>query len=85
MEVICYVLCAVTAAVCSLLMFRGYSRSRTRLLLWCGLFFAALALENTFLFIDYAVGPHLDLSFTHRATALVGVAIFLYGLIWDVK
>jgi hypothetical protein len=80
-----YVLCTLTAAACSALMLRGYFRSRTRLLMWCGLFFVAMALENAMLFVDFVLVPDVDLSLIRRAVPLAGVALLLYGLIWDVK
>lgn len=80
-----YILCALTAAACSALLFRGYLRSRSRLLLWCGLFFGTLALENAMLFVDFVVVPDTDLSLLRRTIPLVGVGLLLYGLIWEIK
>jgi hypothetical protein len=80
-----YILCSLTAAACSGLLFRGYFRSRSRLLLWCALFFGALALENMILFLDFIVVPDVDLSLIHRSMPLLGIGLLLYGLIWDVK
>jgi hypothetical protein len=80
-----YVLCGLAAMACSALLFRGYFRRRTRLLLWCGLFFAALALENLMLFMDFVVVPDIDLSLIRRGVPLFGVGLLLYGLIWDVE
>jgi hypothetical protein len=84
-EGIIYVLCAVTALACGILLIRGYSRSRARLLLWCGLFFLTLAAENAILFIDLIVFPSVDLLAVRRTVALVGIAALLYGLIWEVR
>jgi hypothetical protein len=78
-----YILCAVTALACAALLLRGYSRSRTRLLLWCGLCFLALAAENVVLFLDLVVYRDLYLLPLRRGFALVGVAALLYGLIWE--
>lgn len=80
-----YLLCAVTALVCGALLFRGYRRGRTRLLLWCALFFLALALENLMVFVDLIIVPQTDLFFVRTAIALAGVTLFLGGLIWDVE
>lgn len=80
-----YVLCALTALACCLLLFRGYRSSGVRLLLWCGLCFLALTVENVILFIDVVTGPELDLSPYHFVTAGVGAVVLLYGLIWEVK
>lgn len=80
-----YVLCALTALACCLLLLRGYRRSGVRLLLWCGLCFLALTLENVILFIDLVMVPERDLSPYHFVTAGLGAAVLLYGLIWEVK
>jgi hypothetical protein len=78
-----YLLCAATALVCAVLLLRGYQRSGTRLLLWCGVFFLAMTLENTILFVDLIVMPEVDLSTIRRAVPLLGVMLLLYGLIWE--
>lgn len=85
MEGAVYVLCAATALACSLLLLRGYGRSRLRLLLWCGLCFLALTLDNVVLFMDLVVFPDIDLSLVSVLSALVGVLLLLYGLIWEVR
>lgn len=80
-----YLLCAITALSCSVLLFRGFRRNRTRLLLWCALFFLALALENLTVFIDLIIVPDVDLYLFRTSIALVGVVLLLVGLIWDVE
>lgn len=85
MEGAVYLLCAATAFACCVLLLRGYRRSGVRLLLWCGLCFLALTAENVFLFIDMIVVPNFDLSSLHISAAVVGVALLLYGLIWEVQ
>jgi hypothetical protein len=79
---IVYSLCSITSVACAVLLLRGYARSRYRLLLWSGLCFAGLALNNILLFIDVRV-PDVDLSIWRTIPAVVGVAILLYGLIWE--
>ena len=83
MEGAIYLLCAGTALACALLLLRGYRRSRTRLLLWCGLCFLALFAENVALFIDLVVVPKVDLLLVHRSLGLAGVGVLLFGLVWD--
>lgn len=86
-----YVLCAATSLACVLLLLRGYRRTGMRLLLWSGLCFAGLAVDNTMLFLDVVVFPDVDFSSFllidtstfRRLVALLGVALLLYGLIWD--
>jgi hypothetical protein len=79
-----YLLCAATSIVCALLLFRAYRDQRTRLLLWSTLCFAFLTLNNILLFVDLIVVPYtVDLSLWRSSTALVGVALLLFGLIWE--
>jgi hypothetical protein len=78
-----YALCAFTSIGCSFLLLRGYRRGRVRLLLWSGLCFVGLALNNVLLFIDVRVVPEIDLSLWRTIPAVGGVAILLYGLIWE--
>ena len=80
-----YLLCAITALTCGVLLFRGFRRTGTRLLLWCALFFLALALENLTVFIDLIIVPDIDLYTIRTSIALVGVTLLLVGLIWDVE
>ena len=82
---IVYALCAVTSAVCALLLLRGYKRSRVRLLLWSGLCFAGLAINNLLLFIDLRVLVETDLSLVRTVPAVIGVGILLYGLVWETR
>lgn len=79
-----YILCALTSIACAALLLRGYTRSRTRLLLWSSLCFVGLALNNVILFLDkvvFAKGP--DLTLYRSLTALVALLVLVYGLIWD--
>lgn len=85
MEGLVYLLCAATALACAVLLGRGYFRSRVRLLLWLGLFFLSLAAENVALFVDAVVVPDVDLLPVRRAVALGGLAVLLYGLVWDAR
>ncbi|GAB4193457.1 MAG: hypothetical protein OHK0022_08360 [Roseiflexaceae bacterium] len=85
MAVVVYVLCVATALACSVLLLRGYQRSRAKLLLWSGLCFALLAAENLSLFVDQIVFPTVDLSFFQIPAALAGVVCLLFGLIWSAK
>jgi hypothetical protein len=78
-----YALCALTALLCTVLLLRAYRRSNYKLLLWGGLCFAGLTLNNLLLIIDKFVVPYVDLTIWRLLVALTGVLIFLYGLIWD--
>jgi hypothetical protein len=79
---IVYVLCTLTSLVCAWLLFRGYTRTRTRLLMWSALCFAGLSANNAFLFVDNIIfRDSLDLSVWRLLPALIGVALLCYGLI----
>jgi hypothetical protein len=76
-----YALCALTSLVCALLLARGFVASRVRLLLWCAVCFAGLALNNVVLFIDKVVAPDADLSVWRGLPAALGVMALVYGLV----
>ncbi len=78
-----FLLCALTSLVCALLLWRAYRRSSSRLLLWSSLCFAGLALNNGLLVVDRIVLPNVDLSVWRQVPAVVGVAVLLFGLVWD--
>lgn len=79
--VIVYALCALTSLTCAVLLLRGYWRSRARLLLWSGLCFAGFFLNNAVLIVDSRVQS--DLSVFRSLPTLMGVALLLYGLVWE--
>ena len=83
MEGAVYLLCAVTALVCGLLLLRGYFRTRTRLLLWCGACFLILCVENVMVFVDNIVYPEVRMLLLRRALALLAASALLFGLVWD--
>ena len=83
MGTIVFGLCAVTSVACTALLLRGFRTSGARLLLWSGLCFAGLAVNNVLLFVDMRVVPEMDLSLWRTFPALIGVGLLLYGLVWD--
>ena len=85
MATLVYTLCALTSLACAVLLLRGYASSRARLLLWAGLCFAGLAANNVLLLIDKRVVPTMDLSMWRSLPALAGVALLLYGLVWETR
>lgn len=80
-----YVLCTLTSTLCMVLLLRAYSQNRVRLLLWAGLCFAGLTINNVFLFIDLVVLPTVDLSIPRDLAAVAGLSLLLYGLVWDTR
>jgi len=80
MSTIVYVLCALTSLACAVLLLRGYRQSGARLLLWSGLFFVGLFLNNVLLIVDVRV---VNLAVIRLVPALIGVSLLLYGMIWE--
>jgi hypothetical protein len=83
MAAVIYLLCALTALGCTFLLVRAYLRSRYRLLLWSGLCFAGLTLNNFILVVDKLMLPAEDLSTWRTSVALASMAVLLYGLVWE--
>lgn len=80
-----YGLCTLAALFCTVLLLRAYFRSRYRLLLWGGLCFFGLTLNNALLVVDKLVFPDINL-FTWRLLAgLTGMLVLLYGIIFDAE
>ena len=82
MESAVYILGAVTSLLCALLLLRGYSRVRKRLLLWSGLCFAVLTISNAPVFVDLVMYPDVDLYLLRLITAAIAMLLLLYGLVW---
>lgn len=80
-----YGLCAVTALVCTVMLLMAYRKSSYRLLLWSGLCFAGLTVNNALLVADKVIFPLIDLSTARTLIALISMTILLYGLIWEVE
>ena len=82
---IVYLLCLLTSSVCAWLLIRGYSHTRTRLLLWSATCFALLAANNLVVVIDILAVPSVDLRLLRLTFSLAAVAILLFGFIWDLE
>jgi hypothetical protein len=78
-----YSLCSITALLCAWMLLRAYRRSQYRLLLWGGICFVGLTLNNILVMVDKVVVPYGDLSTWRLLLALVSVMVLLYGLVWD--
>jgi hypothetical protein len=77
-------LAMLTSAACMWLLLRAYAASRLRLLLWSGLCFVFLTLNNVLLFFDVVVFPvEVDLRPYRLAAALIAVGFLLYGFVWE--
>lgn len=89
-----YVLCLLTSAACAWLLLKGYFRNRSQLLLWSGVCFLLLTLNNLFVIIDLLVFPNLtainvgafeiNLGLARSLSQLAAVLTLLYGFIWEI-
>ncbi len=83
MGLVVYALCALTSLACAVMLMRGYRHTHVRLLLWSALCFACFALNNLLLIVDERILPARDLSVVRSLPSVLGIALLLYGLIWD--
>lgn len=79
-----YLLCTLTSLACTVLLARGYARSRVPLLLWSSVCFACFTLNNILLLVD------LDVYFFPNVTNLapiraipsaLGLIVLCYALV----
>lgn len=85
MAEIVYLLCALMSVACAFLLLRGHLGNGSRLLLWSGLCFGLLAVNNIILVIDLVIIPEVEFNGTlwrNGIGATAGVAM-LFGLIWE--
>lgn len=80
-----YLLCAVTSAVCAVLLIREYAHQQTRLLLWSSLAFSCFAFSNALVFTDFVVLPSVDLSLIRAGSACLAIIFLLIGLVWTAE
>jgi hypothetical protein len=78
-----YSLCTLTSLACAWLLFTSYRRTRHRLLFWSGSCFAVMTINNILLVLDKLVLPDVDLLPARLITALIAVALLLFGLIYE--
>lgn len=83
MDKLVYGLCALTAASCAVLLLRSFMRTRFRMLLWSGLCFVGLTINNVLLVADRLVFTSIDLSPWRLMIALVSVLLLLGALILE--
>jgi hypothetical protein len=76
-----FVLSALVSLACAVLLLRSFARTRGGLLLWAGLCFAGLTLNNVLLFLDEA--GDVDLSTWRTLPALAGMLALVFGLVWE--
>jgi hypothetical protein len=92
MAPIFYGLCTLAALFCAVLLLRAYFRSRYKLLLWGGICFLGLTLNNALLVVDKVVFPDVQLFFLgidfiiwRLLAGLLGMLVLLYGVIFEAE
>ena len=78
-----YILCFVTSAGCGWLLLAAHARTRAPLLLWSGLCFLLLAINEGLVVVDVLVVPETSLFPARTVVALVAISLMLYGLIFS--
>jgi hypothetical protein len=80
-----YLLCFLTSLTCAALMLRGFRLNGSRLLLWAGLGFCAMTLNNLLLVADMVVWRDMDLWAVRQLSTALSIGVFLYGFLWEVE
>jgi hypothetical protein len=83
MDKVIYGLSAATAFACAALLLRAYFRTRFRLLMWSGLCFCGLCLNNILLVLDKFVFLNVDLSPWRLGLGLASVLLLLAGMVLE--
>ena len=78
-----YSVTILTTLLCSILLLRAWFRVRNGLLLWSGLCFAGLTIDNFLVLADMVLFPSVDLFTWRLASAAIAISLLLFGLIWD--
>lgn len=74
--------CALTALLCGVLLVRGWTVGRQRLLLGAGLCFLGLGVSSVLLFIDLHYGD-LDLQRLRLGISAASMCVLVAGLVWE--
>jgi hypothetical protein len=86
-DIVLYLLAILTSLACTVFLFRGFRRTRGRLLFWSALCFVCLTINNVIVFVDLVIfpGPEIDLRPWRLAVSLVGLLCLLFGFIWETE
>jgi hypothetical protein len=78
-----YLLSAATCLLSAILLLRTYVHRHQRLLLWSGLCFVGLMLENVMMYADVVLFPDVDLMLWRKLPGLLALLLLVFGLIWE--
>jgi len=77
-----YFLCTLLSFGCTYLLHRAYLDTGMPLLFWSAVCFVGFAFNNIFLLADLILEPQIDFAVARNLSALIGVTLLLYGLLW---
>jgi hypothetical protein len=83
LKVVLYAIAVISSAACAVLLLRAYVHRHIRLLMWSGVCFIGLTINNVALFADLVLFPQIDLRLARLIPALAGMMCLLYGFIFD--
>lgn len=85
MTEIIFGLCAVMSILCATMLFRGYRREGSHILLWSTLSFGVLALTNTILFVDVVVIPEVEFHgpIWRNLLTAISASLLVFGFVWE--
>ena len=85
MAEIVYTLGIFSSLLCAVLLLRQYSSSRHKLVLWSGLCFVGLTVNNIIVFVDLVAVQEIDLFVLRLSVAAVSLSLLVIGLVWENK
>lgn len=83
MNEIIYGLCVITSLLCAALLLRAFRRTGFQLLFWSAMCFVLFSVSNVLVIFDVYIVPNVNLFFPRSMLTFAGVAVLLYGLIWE--
>jgi hypothetical protein len=83
--IVIYTLCVLTCWACTFLLWRGFLKTRSPLLLWSSICFLFLGIANLLLFVDLIVYPDFSLLAVRNMITLAGLIVFIVGLVFQSK
>ena len=83
MAPIIYSLCSLLSLGIAWLLWRTYSKTRSRVQYWSALCFSGLTITNLLLVADKLLFPEADLGIFRLIIALASLSLLLYGLIYE--
>lgn len=84
-KIVLIFIAAAASIACTVLLFRAYLASRTRILLWSGLCFVGQSINNLAAFTDLVLLPATDLRLLRLSASFIGLGFLLYGFIKETQ